>query len=54
MQEVLCKMSNEEDSKMQYVRQIQEQIIAILEGVKGEVGVEVPVDIEVREIDTDE
>lgn len=47
-------MSDTEDTKIEYVRQIQEQIMAILDGIKGEIGVEVPVDIEVREIEVDE
>lgn len=40
---------NTEELQQEYLRQLQEQVLSILNGVKDELGVDTPVDIEVVE-----
>jgi len=43
-----------EEDKQAYLEAIQAQVMEILNGVKEELGVDTPVEIEVRESSTDE
>ena len=43
----------EEELKQEYLRQLQEQVMAILNGVKEELGVDTPVDIDVVEVENE-
>jgi len=38
----------------EYIKSIQEQVMTILNNIKEEVGVDTPIEIEVREVSTDE
>jgi len=46
------KMSDE--NMQEYIKSIQEQVMTILNNIKEEVGVDTPIEIEVREVSTDE
>jgi len=60
MQEMLYKMSeNQENQEEQerineYLKSIQDQVLAIINGVKEEAGIDTPLEIEVREIESDD
>jgi hypothetical protein len=46
--------TSEDERRAAYIASIQDQIMQILNGVKEEMGVDTPVEIEVREVSTDE
>lgn len=43
-----------DENTQEYIRSIQEQVMSIINGIKEEVGIDTPVEIEVREVDIDE
>jgi hypothetical protein len=45
---------SEEERMQEYMRQLQEQVVSILNNVKEELGVDTPIEIEVREVDPNE
>jgi len=60
MQEMLYKMSeNQENQEEQerineYLKSIQDQVLAIINGVKEEEGIDTPLEIEVKEVNPDD
>lgn len=45
---------SDEERMMEYIKSIQDQIMGILNTVKDEVGMDVPIEVEVREVDSNE
>lgn len=43
-----------DENMQEYIKSIQEQVMTILNNIKEEVGVDTPIEIEVREVSTDE
>lgn len=44
----------EDNKQEEYIKTIQEQVMNILSGIKEEMGVDMPIEVEVREVDDSE